>query len=128
MAAPRRWEHGDGRVVVLIPQLADMKNAKSGVLPIDAYRARYEAKLQRELNMGHLDPGVLYTTAGRGTAVTNGDVLCCSCSRDAAARGECHRAWAARFLVLAGWRVVLDGEEFPEPEATLSYPGGYDAD
>jgi len=39
--------------------------------------------------------------------------LCCSCScsLEAAARGECHRVWAAQILAEAGWRVILDGVE-----------------
>lgn len=33
--------------------------------------------------------------------------------------GRCHRAWAAPFLVRAGWRVILDGVEVAVAEAQL---------
>ncbi len=45
--------------------------------------------------------------------VRDGDTLCFACSRAHAARGLCHRVWAAELLVAAGWRVVLDGVALP---------------
>lgn len=38
-----------------------------------------------------------------------------TCGREAAARGECHRVWAAEMLRGAGWRVVLDGDDGAGP-------------
>lgn len=46
--------------------------------------------------------------------VSDGDTLCCACSRDDAAAGRCHRVWAAAALVRAGWRVILDGKELDD--------------
>jgi len=46
--------------------------------------------------------------------VEGGDTLVCTCPRKDSPRRthECHLEWLAPFLVEAGWRVVLYGEEF----------------
>lgn len=119
MREPRAWEHGEGRVPALIPSRPDLHAVRAGEITHEEYARRCEANFRR----GGLRPGsdatfderiaagTLWTVAGGGTAVRDGDTLCCACSREAAARGECHRVVAARLLVEAGWRVVLDGEE-----------------
>lgn len=56
-----------------------------------------------------LGPGQLRTSGD--VLVEDGDTLICSCSRDKAAAGKCHRAWAGEYLAREGWRVILDGKE-----------------
>ena len=119
MARPRRWEHGDGRVSAFVPPdpdelvrviaarrqgLTDLVGAyREGV--IRAWALNYE-------DYGHA-PGELlaYCADGVEAPVLDGATLCCACSVAEARAGRCHRAWAAPFLVRAGWRVVLDGVE-----------------
>lgn len=116
MAAPRQWEQGDGRVQLLAPELGQLRAIQAGLITVEQYRRRYLAKLQgRELR-----PGLLLTH--NGARVADGDTLCCSCSREAAAEGRCHRVWAAERLVWAGWRVILDGVELPQPETAPYRP------
>jgi hypothetical protein len=108
MASPRAWENGEGRVAALTPEAADVAAAKSGRRSMDAYQEKYSATLAADARF--LVPSILvFGRAGR--QVEDGDTLCCACSREAAAKGECHRVWAAHALVKAGWRVVLDGLE-----------------
>jgi hypothetical protein len=110
MAEPRHWEKGDGRVVRLTPPASLMRAAKDGRLSLEEYRAAY---LEHVAKRG-VGPGDLYAAAWvmrQNVFIRNGDTLCCACSREKAAYGECHRVWAAEALVAAGWRVVLDGKE-----------------
>ena len=109
MAAPRAWEHGEGRVEQLTPLLTDLQAVRDGSLGLAEYRNRF----MREAERYALSPGRLlamlppaFETFQR---VQDGDTLCCACSRAAAERGECHRVWAAELLHIAGWVVVLDG-------------------
>jgi len=82
--------------------------AKSGALGVAAYRADFVAHVR----LAALAPGRLEAFDGAlHVEVVDGDTLCCSCSCDAAARGECHRVWSAELLRRAGWTVVLDGRE-----------------
>lgn len=120
MAAPRPWERGDGEVPALVPLLDDMRAAKSRG-DFEGYRARYVDRIERTSGaidngppfpMGHLAPGGLWARLGWGAAlVSDGDTLCCSCGREQAAQGRCHRVPAAELLRRMGWRVVLDGRE-----------------
>jgi hypothetical protein len=136
MADPRHFERGEGRVESLAPlgsrlhrllraALADRGN----VATMEAYRAAFDAAMETRLAGGLLSPerGTGYRLDGRLWAmgapghmtalpgltcrVEDGDSLLCACSRDEAAAGRCHRAWAAPWLLRAGWRVVLDGAE-----------------
>lgn len=78
---------------------------------MDEYRGRYEAGAMAA-GTDVLRPGRLASTTPDGIVlVEDGDTLICACSRAAAARGECHRVFAAPLLAAAGWRVVLDGRE-----------------
>lgn len=118
MRHPRAWEHGDGRVPALTPLDVDLHLVRMGKIDPVTYATRC-----RELFAGFpLAPGALtfaHTIDGVTRPVTinvpvaDGDTLCCACSREAAARGECHRVVAAELLVAAGWRVLLDGVEVP---------------
>jgi hypothetical protein len=113
MAAPRRWEHGEGRVPDCIPALADLLDYQSGAIDVREYRRRFE----EDIAFANLRPGALtfrntpWTPGSVEPMVLYGDTLLCACSREAAAKGECHRVWAADALVRAGWRVILDGVE-----------------
>lgn len=125
MALPRAWEHGAGRVDVLLPSPVDLRAVQAGTLSPDGYRAIFEAKMERALQEGALQPhvGLMYTPEHRLTAVIStasaanvtpfavedGSTLCCACSKQKAAEGHCHRTWAAAALARAGWDVILDG-------------------
>jgi len=118
MAKPRRWEHGEGAVVLLIPEAHDVTEAKAGRLSMAAYRAQYREKFierlgrKHQLQVGILSPGQLKArTRSNDTEVKDGDTLCCACSKATAADRKCHRVWAAELLKEGGWRVVLDGVE-----------------
>lgn len=111
MARPRHWERGDGQIWWLTPWASWVRDARNGTRSLQAYRALYDDFLKVDT----LEPGGLLGVLGGldegGIVVADGDTLCCACSRDKAAAGECHRVWAAEALVAAGWRVVLDGRE-----------------
>lgn len=110
MSAPRKWEHGDGRVLAFVPQLMAMRAVRAGRLSLEHYKLGYLGGVElRDLSLGFLQARVNGTSVS--DTVADGDTLCCACSRDKAAAGECHRVWAAEALVAAGWRVVLDGRE-----------------
>lgn len=114
MRKPRHWEHGAGTVRALVPSAEDLEAVRAGRIDVATYRDRFLADIDVEA----LEPGRLRVAtyvAGRGFEgghpVGNVFTACCACSRETAARGECHRAWCAPLLVAAGWRVVLDGRE-----------------
>lgn len=72
------------------------------------YRIAYEAGVRTWRN--RLAPGVLADSAGTligDAAVT----LICTCSREEARAGRCHRVWAAQWLERAGWEVWEDYRE-----------------
>lgn len=72
---------------------------------------RYREECTRQFKGHQLIPGQLGgLTASGWVDASDGDTLCCACSRAKAAKGECHRVWAAELLHEAGWRVVLDGK------------------
>ena len=113
MANPRHWEKGEGYVRHLRPHEADLEAARNGSISAAEYERRYLAGLRlvwRDLRPGHMAWLSTRLAGPVGLApVCDGDTLCCACSREAAARGECHRVWAARALHAVGWCVVLDG-------------------
>ena len=111
MADPRKWEHGDGWVYGLVPPMEDMQAARRGSITLVDYRRLYKNMVHHAASV--LAPSVLsaFRPGYVPHYVNDGDTLCCACSRDAVARGECHRVWAAEALVAAGWRVILDGKE-----------------
>lgn len=113
MAAPRAryGEAGEGVCTALVPPLEWVKAALAGDLPLAEYRVRYLELL--EPIRGLLAPGLL-AAGPDGEVVSGGDTLICACSRERAARGECHRVWAAWVLAAEGWRVMLDGVEVVE--------------
>ena len=116
MALPREWEHGDGVVRAFRPEIADLRAIQAGNIDVGEYRRRFEAGIAEYWSHSIAPNGLTAFHADREplrrlSMVRDGDTLLCACSRKAAARGECHRVWAAKALVRAGWRVVLDGVE-----------------
>lgn len=108
MARPRTWERGAGTVRALVPSHAMLTAVKGGTIGVGLYRADFVAHVRP----AELRPGRLEAFDGDAhVEVADGDTLCCACSRDAAARGECHRTWVAELLRREGWRVMLDGRE-----------------
>ncbi len=105
MAKPRSFEVQDGRVAALAPLSSFLDAQRQGRLTLEDYKRIYEERVDHHL--GQLAPGRLLSSAG---PVKDGDTLICACSRDKAKQGKCHRAWAAEYLLRAGWGVVLDGE------------------
>ncbi len=107
MARPRHFERGRGTVRAFVPLPADLDAVRAGRLSHDEYRDRCAAHFRRF----DVAPGALWAEDASTAAelVVDGDTLCCACSREAAARGECHRVVAARLLSEAGWNVILDG-------------------
>jgi len=128
MARPRRWEYGDGCVFALTPHPDHLVAVKAGDITLAEYKRRWASGVCEWVNgisiplqrhgftfptLHELSPGQLSASdaADNDFIVADGDTLCCACSRAAAAKGECHRVWAADLLKEAGWRVVLDGVE-----------------
>lgn len=113
-ARPPHWGAGQGRVDVLAPlgDLEPLMDAAreelrnlAGDEAFTRYRTAYEAHLAaQDLRPGSLEASTRFNV---NVKVTDGETLTCTCARDK----PCHRRWAARFLVKAGWRVVLDGKE-----------------
>jgi hypothetical protein len=111
MACPRSWEHGEGRVPACTPLPSWLRDAQAGRTALPEYRALVEGRLAAaDLRPQHL---TCVLGSGEGSVVIAGDTLLCACARDKAARGECHRVWAATALRASGWDVILDGERLP---------------
>jgi hypothetical protein len=113
MARPRRWEKGEGTVSVFVPDADDLINVQEGTMTPEAYRdafLRLVAYRVRKKAMPLMPGRLLATTPLDPVPVADGDTLLCACGVEAAREGKCHRVWAAGFLAIAGWDVVLDGE------------------
>lgn len=110
MVAARRWEKGDGFIWALQPAYKDLREMKAGRMDLAEYKDRFVRKVEARGRF-MAGPEMMLATLPDGTfyAVQPGDTLCCACSKEAAAKGECHRAWSAPLLVKYGWRVCLDG-------------------
>ncbi len=110
MAAPRAWEHGDGKVEEFIPPLHLLRRVKAEAIDFDQYAAIL-SDTWINAPTGWYSPGVLtWCKSNEGGPVLDGDTLLCSCARGA----PCHRRVAVPFLVRAGWRVLLDGVQVNE--------------
>ena len=113
-ARPLHWARGLGRVNVLAPlgaleplMLAAIKERKSGIDSTDCM-TRYRAAYEYHLSQNNLAPWRLgVVTDDDFGFVQDGDTLTCTCAKGV----DCHRRWAAPYLVKAGWRVILDGVE-----------------
>lgn len=113
-ARPLHWARGLGRVNVLAPlgaleplMLAAIEERKSGIGSHECM-IRYRAAYEHHLSQNNLSPWRLgVVTDNDFWFVQDGDTLTCTCAKGI----DCHRRWAAPYLVKAGWRVILDGVE-----------------
>lgn len=121
MARPRAWENGDGVVASFMPPVSLLNEVRDGRISFKKYAQELRElwDLQRRVYEdstrlgGKLGPGELayWRDHGKNTlpqVVPPDSTLCCACARGR----QCHRRIAAEFLHAAGWRVVLDGEEY----------------
>lgn len=119
MAAPRRWEIGDGVLYPCTPAIEDLRSVQAGTMSLEEYRLRCETRW--DIWPDAFAPWKLRCFRPRPfggnsirdpSIVRDGDSLLCGC-----AKGKpCHRVWLAPRLNAAGWRVILDGTEFvPAP-------------
>ena len=112
----------DGLVPLLTPRAIDLADYRDGKTDILEYRQRY---FKNVLATGDCAPGKLiwepfsFFEQNNKQPVESGDTLCCACSREKAANGECHRAWAAVLLREAGWEVVLDGRKLKKVDGSI---------
>jgi hypothetical protein len=111
MARPRHFERFSGNVRDLTPLALDLELVRNRRISLDVYRQRFDNRCL--VRFPDLAPGRL-RFLDDACLVVDGDTLVCACSKAAAARGQCHRAWAAVWLQRAGWRVVLDGVALAE--------------
>ncbi len=110
---PRYGELGDGWVQTLMPRPDWLDAVRSRRWSAEQYENTCRRLFERNADRRLLLPGQLRAVLLDGSfqLVQDGDTLCCSCGRKAAAAGRCHRVWAADYLIEAGWRVILDAQE-----------------
>ena len=95
-----------GMVQMMQRLVADRKEGK----PLDTvlfqgYRIAYDQQLREALARGALSPGRL--AGADGVPVLPDVTLICTCSRDEARAGRCHRAWLVTWLDWAGWDEII---------------------
>ena len=107
-----KWASFFGCVQGLRPHERDLIAYKNRAISLRSYKLLYK-KWVAPVDLSPCALGITSTTAPPTSLgpVQDGDTLLCSCSRSTAARGECHRVWAAELLKEAGWDVILDGRE-----------------
>ncbi len=118
-----QWAVRFGELEVLAPAGGDLQAMRAGEMEVAEYRDRFLAGVAQKVMVEDkpggivgwsLAPGRLGVYAIGGLhAVKDGDTLCCTCSREQASAGRCHRVWTAELLHANGWQVVLDGVDFP---------------
>lgn len=110
-----RGECGRGAVPLLIHD-CPLDSVEKSALSREEYRDQYLAAIKRR--GPKYGPGRLRAHLRREIVdVQAGDTLTCRCSSKAAAKGLCHRVWAAAILSAAGWKVILDGREIDPAKA-----------
>lgn len=122
MARPRRWEKGEGTVQVLVPDTDDLVAVQEGTMTPEAYRLAYLRLVAYRLKRKgiRIEPGALLAhTPLDPVPVAHGDTLLCACSVEDARAGRCHRTWAAAFLSISGWDVMLDQQVLALPQAFM---------
>ena len=111
MAKTPHWAPYEGLAVALVPSEKDLWAAKKGDISMEEYRRRFMLSMEARSEL--LEPHNLIVQSKKkfeSFEVRDGDTLCCTCSRQAAADDQCHRVWVARALLEHGWDVVLDGK------------------
>jgi len=111
MVKTPHWSGADGTVAALMPHAKDLRRMKEGRITIEEYRRRFMMSMEARSEL--LEPHNLIVQSKKkleSFEVRDGDTLCCTCSRQAAADDKCHRVWVARALLEHGWDVVLDGK------------------
>jgi hypothetical protein len=112
-----RSPHGhepEGKVESLVPRTEDLRFFNNKEISQDEFRDRYVKHV--EASGVKLAPGKLvwnpYSFFRRGDEqlVESGDVLYCLCLYAQKGGLECHRLWAAKLLMNAGWDVILHGD------------------
>lgn len=116
--------HVMGRPGEAVAALGSVPALKPGAAVVDALRAvsaaikagrdpfqgwqsariAYDQQLREALAAGVLAPGKMVDAAG--VAVPGEVTLICTCSREEAAAGRCHRAWLVPWLERAGWEEI----------------------
>jgi hypothetical protein len=92
-----------GMVQMMERLVADRKAGKPADFTLfQGYRIAYDAQLRA----ADLRPGSLLDAAG--VPVPEDVTLICTCAREEAKAGKCHREWAAFWLDRAGWEVYCD--------------------
>lgn len=132
VARPLPGEQGEGRVWALLPYGSDLVEFKAGRLTLGNARERYRELLKSRTARATVGIGPGALAAGMPSddvpfefarvEVQPGDTVCCCCSVKEAARGRCHRAWAAPYLHRAGWLVILDGHQWEPHRPTPPKP------
>jgi hypothetical protein len=102
------WAVVHGLVPTLAPRVEDLDAVHAGRISSEEYRRRFDLLLASR--RADLVPGrLLGSRPGGFVPLGDQDSLCCTCSVERAAVGQCHRVWAAPVLEAAGWSIVLDG-------------------
>jgi len=115
-ARPPAWLAEMGSVPVLKPSggmtqmMARLVADRKAGLPVDpvlfqGYRVAYWEHLRDAFEAGSLAPGRMVDA--RGAMVPPDVTLICTCSREEARAGRCHRAWLVPWLDRAGWEEVI---------------------
>ena len=81
-------------------------------ISMDEYFSRFVRWLWAPENRG---VAMVAIVGGERSVVGLGDTLVCTCSRDAAKKGKCHRTRVADFIIARGFSVVLDGRLYEPP-------------
>lgn len=107
---------------MFVPDVDDLIAVQDETMSSEDYRAAYLHLVAFRLKTKRVSihPGsLLAETPLDPVAVAHGDSLLCACGVEEARAGRCHRTWAAGFLVLFGWEVVLDQHVLTEDEARI---------
>jgi len=112
MAAPRRWEHGDGQVALAAPTLAALRLVQM-TGDLSGYRRLLEdrwGQVSRHFSPNHMV--IRESNGGFLQYVVDGDSLLCACARPGSKvrKHPCHLELLVPFLVRGGWDVMLDGK------------------
>lgn len=134
MAAPRRWEHGVGRVEHAAPTAVALRLVQE-TGDFAGYRTIVEDRFARlAANGRHCPVGHDFERGNclriddplTGEPVLHGDSLLCGCAAPGSPRRThpCHVELLAPFLVRAGWDVVLWGQRLTLATSTVGPTAG----